>query len=143
METSSLLLGTLIRGPLATYFSSKNYHRKCGSHSFKNIKSCLQHLGNKGDSGRDRENAWKAASGYRSSGWLPRKLRFRKSLLSKVPSDGMLGYRHSAFTTREISFERITPLSPPSAFLLQLLGFVYPRHWRIALQPEKRHGPGA
>jgi hypothetical protein len=37
----------------------------------------------------------------------------------------MLGYRHSAFTTWEISFERITPISPPSAFLLQLLGFVY------------------
>lgn len=47
-----------------------------------------------------------------------------RSLLSRTPNDGMLGYRHSAFTTWEMSFERLIQISPSSVPLLQLLGFV-------------------
>ena len=47
-----------------------------------------------------------------------------RSLLSRTPNDGMLGYKYSAFTTWEMSFERLVQISPPSVPLLQLLGFI-------------------
>jgi tetratricopeptide (TPR) repeat protein len=48
-----------------------------------------------------------------------------KSVLSKVPNYGMLGYKKSAFTTWEMSFGRLESESPESASLLQYLGFMH------------------
>ncbi|KAJ4313299.1 hypothetical protein N0V84_009476 [Fusarium piperis] len=48
-----------------------------------------------------------------------------KDLLSRVPSEGMLGYKDSALTTWEMSFGRLEFESPESASLLQHLGFMH------------------
>jgi tetratricopeptide (TPR) repeat protein len=48
-----------------------------------------------------------------------------KSLLSRIPNDGMLGYKYSALTTWEMSFGRLEYESPESASLLQHLGFMH------------------
>ncbi|OAQ60207.1 tetratricopeptide repeat domain-containing protein [Pochonia chlamydosporia 170] len=48
-----------------------------------------------------------------------------KSLLSRIPNDGMLGYKKSALTTWEMSFGRLQSESPQSASLLQHLGFMH------------------
>ncbi|KAL3459275.1 hypothetical protein BJX64DRAFT_291389 [Aspergillus heterothallicus] len=47
-----------------------------------------------------------------------------RSLLSRLPNDGFLGYKHSAFTTWEMSFRRLEVLSVEAASLLQVLGFL-------------------
>ncbi|KAJ6030963.1 tetratricopeptide repeat domain-containing protein [Penicillium canescens] len=56
--------------------------------------------------------------------FLPTYALHARSLLSQVPNDGMLGYKQSAFTTWEMSFERLQILSKKSAELLQVLGFI-------------------
>ncbi|KAJ5538401.1 tetratricopeptide repeat domain-containing protein [Penicillium frequentans] len=56
--------------------------------------------------------------------FLPTYALHARSLLSLIPDDGILGYRKSAFTTWEMSFERLQVLSKKSAQLLQVLGFV-------------------
>jgi tetratricopeptide (TPR) repeat protein len=71
------------------------------------------------------------ASGYLTESdtdmiaFLPAYELHAKSLLSKIPNDGMLGYKHSAFTTWEMSFERLQTISSYAPSLLQLLGFVH------------------
>lgn len=47
------------------------------------------------------------------------------SVLSRMPNDGMLGYKYSAFTTWEMSFGRLLSESPESASFLQHLGFIH------------------
>ena len=59
--------------------------------------------------------------------FLPTYESHAKDLLSKMPHDGIQGYRKSAFTTWEMSFERLLEKSPISAKLLELLSFVYPK----------------
>ncbi|MCJ1250798.1 hypothetical protein MMC30_008026 [Trapelia coarctata] len=59
--------------------------------------------------------------------FLPTYESHAKDLLSKMPYDGIQGYRKSAFTTWEMSYERLLGKSPVSAKLLELLSFVYPK----------------
>jgi tetratricopeptide (TPR) repeat protein len=72
----------------------------------------------------DQAGGYLANSDSAVEKFLPTYALHAKSLLSKVPNDGMLGYRRSAFTTWDMSFERILSSSPPSASLLQVIGFV-------------------
>ncbi|KAK6540578.1 hypothetical protein TWF694_009368 [Orbilia ellipsospora] len=72
----------------------------------------------------DQAGGYLAHSDQPISSFLPIYEKHARSILSRIPSDGMLGYRYSAFTTWEMSFERLLLLSPTSASLLELLGFV-------------------
>jgi tetratricopeptide (TPR) repeat protein/predicted acylesterase/phospholipase RssA len=61
------------------------------------------------------------------SEFLPTYEAHARDLLSKMPLDGMNRYRKSAFTTWELSYEKLLSTAPISAKLLELLSFVYPK----------------
>ncbi|CAI7596568.1 unnamed protein product [Penicillium glandicola] len=72
----------------------------------------------------DQAGGYLANSDSSLAEFLPTYALHARSILSRTPNDGILGYRHSAFTTWEMSFQRLHVLSPKSAHLLQVLGFI-------------------
>lgn len=54
-------------------------------------------------------------------------------VLSRTPSDGILGYKKSVFTTWEMNVRRPTFLSSTSASSVQLLGFAHDQKIRELL----------
>ena len=59
--------------------------------------------------------------------FLPTYEEHAKVMLSKVPANGLLGYRKSAFTTWEMSYAKAIQYEQSSGPVLKLLSFVYPR----------------
>lgn len=72
----------------------------------------------------DQAGGYLANSDSPLADFFPTYSYHAKSVLSALPSDGFLGYKHSALTTWEMSFERLLVLSRKAASLLQILGFV-------------------
>ncbi|KAL2867769.1 uncharacterized protein BJX67DRAFT_77366 [Aspergillus lucknowensis] len=77
----------------------------------------------------DQAGGYLTSSDSDLANFLPTYELHARSLLSQLPNDGFLGYKHSAFTTWEMSFKRLEVLSPKSASLLQVLGFL--NNWDI------------
>ena len=90
----------------------------------------------------DQAGGYLATSQPDITGFLRTYEAHAKDMLSKLPNDGMLGYRKSAFTTWEMSFARLLEKSPISARLLELLSFVYRNDICVSLYSPGKEANG-